>query len=284
MRKNKEEEKMSIKRKLGMGVASAALGLSLIGGGTWAAFNDTATVNNHFAAGTFNLEVGKANNSTPINFDLTNMKPGDNVQRIFKLKNAGSIAIKEVLLDTTANNFVDGTLPSMQADYLSQFVVDFMQVDSENPSPIFEPRAKVTKTGQTLTLADLVDGSYVAKIKPEYLGTGNKINLAPLTVAPGREAYQGIPVVPEDSDNVFIQITFKSDLTKDGNNEYVQNKYQGDSINFFFNLEATQWNGVSVDTPNGNGAINNQVQGSTAPSPKTSGAGTVPNAVTEMTP
>ncbi|MCL6570669.1 MAG: M73 family metallopeptidase, partial [Bacillus sp. (in: Bacteria)] len=31
---------MSIKRKLGMGAASAALGLSLIGGGTWAAFND----------------------------------------------------------------------------------------------------------------------------------------------------------------------------------------------------------------------------------------------------
>ena len=49
---------MGIKKKLGLGVASAALGLSLIGGGTWAAFNDAATINNHFAAGTLDLEVG----------------------------------------------------------------------------------------------------------------------------------------------------------------------------------------------------------------------------------
>jgi spore coat-associated protein N len=266
---------MTIKRKLGLGVASAALGLSLIGGGTWAAFNDTATINNHFAAGTLDLVVGKTNNSTPINFDLSNMKPGDNVQRIFKLNNAGSLAIKEVLLNTTASNFVDGTLPSNQADYLSQFIIDFMQVDSENPAPTFEPRAKVTKTGETLTLADLVDGNYVSKIKPEYLGAGDKINLAPLTVAAGRDAYKGIPVDPTDSDNVFIQITFKNDLTKVGN-DYVQNKYQGDKINFFFNLEATQWDGVHVDTPNANGTINNAKQG-------TSDGGSLPTGTTPTT-
>ena len=34
---------MGIKKKLGLGVASAALGLSLIGGGTFAYFNDIAT-------------------------------------------------------------------------------------------------------------------------------------------------------------------------------------------------------------------------------------------------
>jgi spore coat-associated protein N len=274
---------MSIKKKLGLGVASAAIGLSLIGGGTWAAFNDTATINNHFAAGTLDLVVGQSNNSAPINFDLSNMKPGDSVQRIFKLNNAGSIAIKEVLLDTTAKNFVDGTLPSDAAGFLSQFVIDFMQVDSENPAPTFEPRAKVTIPGQTITLADLVDGSYVSKIKPEYLA-GGKINLAPLTVAAGREAYQGIPVVPTDSDNVFIQITFNPDSSKNANNEYVQNKYQGDKIDFFFNLEATQWNGVHVDTPNKNGQINNQVQGSTTPNPLTQGVGKHNEAVTEVTP
>jgi spore coat-associated protein N len=265
-----------MKKKLGLGVASAALGLSLIGGGTWAAFNDTATINNHFAAGELDLAVGKTNNSTPISFDLSNMKPGDNVQRIFKLNNAGTLAIKEVLLNTTASGFVDGGDASAEADYLAQFEIDFMQVDSENPAPTFEPRAKVTIAGQTLTLADLVYGTYVGKIKPEYLGAGNKINLAPLTVAAGREAYRGIPVTPIDSDNVFIQIKFKNDLTKDANNEYVQNKYMNDKIDFFFNLEATQWDGVHVDTPNGNGAINNDVQGS-------ADGATMPNPVTEGT-
>src|SRR5690606_1609361 len=95
---------MSIKKKIGMGVLSAALGISLIGGGTWAAFNDTATINNHFASGTLDLVVGKSANK-PISFDLTNMKPGDNVQRIFTLNNAGTLAIKEVLLDATAENY-----------------------------------------------------------------------------------------------------------------------------------------------------------------------------------
>jgi spore coat-associated protein N len=279
---------MSIKKKLGLGVASAALGLSLIGGGSWAAFNDTATVHNHFASGTLNLEVGKSNNSAPINFDLSNMKPGDNVQRIFKLNNVGSLAIKEVLLNTTADNWHDGTLPSTMTDYLSQFVINFAQVDGESNK--WEPRNNIVKTGQTLTLADLVAGPtvYDSKISDTFLakdGSG-RINLAPLTTADVSK--RGIPVTPQDSDNVFIQITFNNDMSKDANGEYVQNKYQGDSVDFQFNLEATQWEGVSVDTPNGNGAINNDVQGSsdngTNPSPVTKGAGTVQDAVTEVTP
>ncbi|UTE77463.1 TasA family protein [Rossellomorea sp. KS-H15a] len=263
---------MTIKKKLGLGVASAALGISLVGGGTWAAFNDTATINNHFAAGTLDLEVGKSSNK-PISFDLSNMKPGDNVQRIFKLNNKGSLAIKEVLLDTTATNFVDGTLTSTQAEYLSQFEIDFMQVDSESTN--WEPRAKVTQAGQKLTLADLVDGNYVNKVKADYLGAGNKINLAPLTVADNQ--YRGIPVNPTDSDEVFIQITFKDDPTKTDGKNYDQNKFQGDKIDFFFNLEATQWDGVNVDSHNKNGAVNNDVQGSADGS-------TMPNPVTEGTP
>jgi spore coat-associated protein N len=279
---------MSIKKKLGLGVASAALGLSLIGGGTWAAFNDTATVHNHFAAGTLNLEVGKANPSYPINFDLSNMKPGDNVQRMYKLNNKGSLAIKEVLLNTTANNFVDGTLPSTQMQYLSQFVIDFASVDGE--STRWEPRNNIVKSGETLTLADLVAGPsvYGSKINPDFVATdgSGRINLAPLTTADASK--RGIPVTPADSDNVFIQITFNNNGAKDANGEYAQNKYQGDSVDFQFNLEATQWDRVNVDTSNGNGAINNDVQGSadgnTMPSPITKGAGTVNDAVTEVTP
>lgn len=266
---------MSIKKQLGMGVVTAALGLTLVGGGTWAAFNDTAVTNNHFAAGTLDLEVGKSG-SKPITFDLSNMKPGDNVQRIFKLNNKGSLAIKEVLLNTTASNFVDGTLASSQADYLSQFVITFAQVDGESTK--WEPRNNIVKSGQTLTLADLVagPGAYKTKINTAYLATDgtDRINLAPLTVTDTTR--RGIPVNPTDSDDVFIHITFKDDPTK-VNGEYVQNKFQGDKIDFFFNLEATQWDGVHVDSHNGNGAINNDVQGS-------ADGATMPNPITEGTP
>ena len=267
---------MSIKKKLGMGVATAALGLSLVGGGTYAAFNDTATINNHFAAGTLDLEVAK-NSNKATSFHLDNPKPGDNVQRIFTLNNAASLAIKEVLMDVTAENFVDNLEEATnggentQKEYLRQFVIDFASVDGESDK--WEPRNNVFK--EEVTLADLVYGTYVDKVKDEYLATdgSDRINLAPLTSAD--EELRGIPVDPEDSDDVFIQITFKDDRDKNEDGTYVQNKYQGDSVDFFFNLEATQWDGVHVDTNHGNGEINNEVQGSAdgedMPDPRTKG-------------
>lgn len=266
---------MTIKKKLGLGVASAALGLSLIGGGSWAAFNDTATINNHFAAGTLDLSVGKVNAAA--NFDLGNMKPGDEVKRVFTLNNIGSLAIKEVLLHTTASNFVQGvgTNDSL-IEFLSQFEINAFQVDSENTEGKFEPRKGIVKTGSTLTLADLVAGpsTYLSKINSDYItkDTTDRINLAPLVVPAGQEALRGIPVVPKDSDAVMFVIKFKEDnsrVDENANNvaddkysEFVQNKFQGNGANFYFNLEATQWDGRSLDSSNGNGEVNNGVQGS----------------------
>ncbi|WLR54368.1 TasA family protein [Mesobacillus subterraneus] len=256
---------MSVKKKLGLGVASAALGLSLVGGGTWAAFNDTATINNHFAAGTLNLQVGKSHNK-PINFDLSNLKPGDNIQRIFTLDNVGTLAIKEVLMSGRAANF-NGNGDSSRDDFLAQFEVDFMKVDSETTQ--WQPRQDVV-TGD-FTLADLVNGD-VTDIAPAHVKDG-KINLA--SIAGGTDGRIGIPVDPDDKDDVFIQITFKNNLTKKANGEYVQNKFMNDSVNVYFDLEATQWDGVHVDTNHGNGEVNNGVQnsadGSTMPNPRTKG-------------
>ena len=62
---------MSLKKKLGMGVASAALGLSLIGGGTFAYFSDKEVSNNTFAAGTLDLTLDP---KTLVNIE--NLKPG----------------------------------------------------------------------------------------------------------------------------------------------------------------------------------------------------------------
>ncbi|WP_369900546.1 TasA family protein [Bacillus manliponensis] len=86
---------MSLKKKLGMGVASAALGLSLIGGGTFAFFSDKAETNNTFAAGTLDLSVDP---TTIVN--VGNLKPGDTIKRDFKLENKGTLDIKKVLLKT----------------------------------------------------------------------------------------------------------------------------------------------------------------------------------------
>ncbi|QQZ10950.1 CalY family protein [Heyndrickxia vini] len=87
---------MSLKKKLGMGVASAALGLALIGGGTYAYFSDTAEATGNFAAGTLQLST----NPTEI-INVTNIKPGDTMLRSFDLNNDGSLDIAKILLKTS---------------------------------------------------------------------------------------------------------------------------------------------------------------------------------------
>lgn len=87
---------MSLKKKLGMGVASAALGLSLIGGGTFAYFNDVEVTNNKFTAGTLDLAVDPT-----VIVDVDNLKPGDIIVREFDLINSGSLNIASVDLSTS---------------------------------------------------------------------------------------------------------------------------------------------------------------------------------------
>jgi spore coat-associated protein N len=234
---NREEIRMSIKKKLGMGVASAALGLSLIGGGTWAAFNDVETEDNSFATGTLDLDVSNKS-GVESTFNLSNLKPGDSMEREFILHNAGSLAINDVLMTTTHSGFTNGVneytstgagnhgqTDNDAVEFLSQFNVDIIDVDRK------------IDVVENKTLADLLSQT---------------INLAPdNTNDPG---YSGIPLNPSDTENIRIKITFKEDSTEDANGEYTQNKYQGDSINVKFTMEATQYNGVNVPT---NGEVPN---------------------------
>ncbi|AZB43569.1 cell division protein FtsN [Bacillus sp. FJAT-42376] len=110
---------MGIKKKLGLGLASAALGLSLVGGGTYAYFNDKADAASSFAAGTLDLNV----NPTTI-IDVKNIKPGDYMTRAFKLENSGSLDIKKVLLTTdyTVNEGAAGN----NSDFGDHIQVNFL--------------------------------------------------------------------------------------------------------------------------------------------------------------
>ncbi|MCM3618856.1 CalY family protein [Sutcliffiella horikoshii] len=126
---------MSLKKKLGLSVASAALGLSLIGGGTYAYFNDFAETTSTFAAGTLDLN---ANPTTIVN--VNNIKPGDTMLRTFKLENAGSLDIAEILLATSYNESVEGFGEHIRVNFL-------WNVD------------KVDEPIYSTTLADLVNAS-----------------------------------------------------------------------------------------------------------------------------
>ncbi len=86
---------MSFTKTVSKGILTAALGFSLIGGGTYAYFSDTVVTNNTFAVGTLDLSV---NPETIV--DLPNLKPGDEIIREFELWNNGPLDISKILLET----------------------------------------------------------------------------------------------------------------------------------------------------------------------------------------
>jgi len=137
---------MGVKKRIGMGIMSAALGLTLIGGGTYAYFSDSETTNNTFAAGTLDLSV---NPSTIVEVD--ELQPEDSVIRDFELVNNGSLDIEKVTLDTDYN-VIDAEGDNTE-DFGEHIQVEFLYNASKLDEVIYEA-----------TLAELKDMS------PEVVG------------------------------------------------------------------------------------------------------------------
>ncbi len=111
---------MGFKKQLGIGIATAALGLSLIGGGTYAYFSDEETTNNTFAAGTLDLT---AEPSTLI--EVEDLKPGDSIIRDFELQNTGTLDMNKVTLDTDYK-VIDAEGDNEDDDFGEHIEVEFL--------------------------------------------------------------------------------------------------------------------------------------------------------------
>jgi spore coat-associated protein N len=120
---------MGIKQKLGLGVASAALGLALVGGGTYAYFSDSAVASGSFAAGTLDLS---ADPTTVI--DVKNIKPGDTMIRSFDLVNGGTLDIASINLKTDYT--VEGN-GNNTADFGKHIRVNFLFNADKLDTPIY---------------------------------------------------------------------------------------------------------------------------------------------------
>ncbi|PFM09312.1 cell division protein FtsN [Bacillus cereus] len=194
---------MSLKKKLGMGVASAALGLSLIGGGTFAFFSDKEVSNNTFAAGTLDLTL---NPKTLV--DIKDLKPGDSVKKEFLLKNDGTLPIKDVKL-VTKYTVQDAKGDNAGEDFGKHIKVKFLWNWDKESEPVYET-----------TLADLqnLDPDVIAKdvFAPEWSENGG--------------------LAPKSEDYLWVQFEFVDD-NKD------QNKFQGDSLNLEWTFNASQTDG-----------------------------------------
>jgi spore coat-associated protein N len=204
---------MGIKKKLGLGLASAAMGLSLIGGGTFAYFNDTATLHNSFESGTLVLDIEQVHNF-PINFDLENIKPGQSWERQFTLANNGSLDFGNTFMTVTNAGQDNALLDTLKVFYF---------VDST--APVFDPTAPdagyLLINSQDITLREAMNGQWAGKIKAPYITTDGKLNLTPLGQTAG-------------TDNKYrMMIKFPETGAP-------QNTLQGLSVDVNFNFDARQ--------------------------------------------
>ncbi|AHA75584.1 MULTISPECIES: TasA family protein [Bacillus] len=194
---------MSFKKKLGVGVISAALGLSFIGGGTYAYFSDQVVTNNTFTAGTLDLAM-----QPTTSLDLNQLKPGDKILKKFNLKNSGTLDIQDVVMkiDYTVND----ALKNNQADDFGKHIkVQFLLDWDPAKSPAYET-----------TLAELKEqGSEIVS---------KKVFASKWTESRGLQ--------PGKMDWFWMKFIFE-DNGKD------QNMFQGDSIALKMEFQANQTEG-----------------------------------------
>jgi len=239
---------MGIKKKLGLGVASAALGLSLVGGGTWAAFNDVETLdNNKITAGVLDLGINPASEL----ISLDKLVPGDQVARTFTISNKGNVDIKEVLLDINSSGWTDVDhhktgVTNTQKEFLSQFKVNMFASEAFDFDNL--NNGKDLLDGITGTGKDDQGNTYISLWDLEQQADGNY----------GITRGTGLPNGTTDSDGkdfdkIWLAIEFVNKDLKDANGEQHQNKYQGESADIEFVFEAIQRDGaerVNGDTGN----------------------------------
>jgi spore coat-associated protein N len=196
---------MSLKKKLGMGIASAAMGISLIGGGTFAYFSDSAVADATFTAGTLDLSV----DPTTI-IDIDNIKPGDTMLRSFDLVNGGSLDIATIDL-TTSYNVIDAKGDNND-DFGKHIRVNFLINADKLDVPIWTTTLYDLKN----MTPDVIEGNFWSQYFAERGG-----NLA-----------------ANSSDKLYVQYEFVD-------NGADQNRFQGDSLELKWTFDGKQGAGVA---------------------------------------
>lgn len=201
---------MNIKKKLAMSVATGALAISMIGGGTYAYFNDVETSTNTFAAGTLNLSL-----SPQEIINVKNIKPGDWMNRDFTLKNDGTLDISKVLLGTEYK--VTDANGNNVEDFGKHIRVNFMW---NHDKSITGPWTGLDNVVYYTTLDQL------QSMTPDAVA--NKV------FVPYLEEKGGLKV--GNSDTLSVQFEFVD-------NDEDQNEFQGDSLELKWTFDAKQTKG-----------------------------------------
>jgi len=197
---------MDLKKKLTMGIVTGAMAVSLIGGGTYAYFNDVETSTNTFAAGTLDLAV---NPEQIIN--IANIKPGDWMYRTFKLENNGTLDISQILLTT---NFTESV-----AGFGDHIMVDFLI--NEDKSSLLGPSNVIAS--KSLSELKNMSPDAVKNLSPKFFGWQGGEN-------------NGIKAGKDDDMHVVFRFN---------DNGLDQNAYQNATLELKWNFDAKQTAGTA---------------------------------------
>lgn len=196
-----------------MGIASAALGLALIGGGTYAYFSDTEVTNNTFAAGTLDLAV----DPTTI-IDVDNLKPGDVMYRDFVLENNGTLDISKVNLSTNYT-VVDAKSDNVD-DFGKHIMVHFLENADKTAWGLGGIDYNDVITSTTLYDLQNMTPDAVESVTAWWAWFGGEGS--------------GLPAGTSDDMNVLFEFV---------DNDDDQNEFQGDALNLKWTFEAEQTEG-----------------------------------------
>ncbi|MGB3101538.1 MAG: CalY family protein [Psychrobacillus psychrotolerans] len=199
---------MDLKKKLAMGIVTGAMAVSLIGGGTYAYFNDVEVNNSSFAAGTLDINVA-GNDAANAIIDVSNLKPGDTMERSFKLNNTGSLDVSKVLLSSNYT-VTDAKGDNGSADFGDHIKVQFLYNYDKGNVVVYNTTLKA------LQQSDVTERNLLAWI----FGAENR----------GLKA--------GTSDNLIVKYEF----VDNGQN---QNVFQGDSLKLKWTFDAKQTAGQS---------------------------------------
>ncbi|WP_186576028.1 TasA family protein [Aquibacillus kalidii] len=192
---------MNLTKKLGYALSSAALGLVLVTGGTFAYFSDTVKAENTFAAGTLDLAL-----DPEVIIDMENMVPGDSQFRTFYIENNGTIDIKEVLLKTSYE--VEDANNNNTDDFGKHIRINFLE--NVDKSEDYDYNDIIFST----TLYDLQNMSPDAVEKNIFGFEGEQ---------------SGLPAGTNDT--MYVEFEFVD-------NEEDQNQFQGDTLKLDWTFEA----------------------------------------------
>lgn len=133
---------MNVKKNLTIGIISAALGLSLIGGGTFAYFNDTEVTNNMFQAGTLDIYLKGTDDKEQVDLSVQNMKPGDTKIHQIRIYNQGSLDVKDVKLNIDYD-IVDAKGDNGNEDFADHILVHIMKLGSKEVVANWVPLSQI---------------------------------------------------------------------------------------------------------------------------------------------